>query len=204
MLSSLAVDNSFLWPGNIRKHFFNSQCLLYGSYRVDHIRDTQTRIICTLNIFLKLLKIGTVICGCRGLGLSTCGGPRRKLRFRCFFSPRQHQRLMLIFSHTSQTRPQRRAISILFTAMVREALVRASRSYLFLRSPCPFPKFIPQWHHRRPYSIQSQEEAIAQLPDINPSALSITRTTTPKQILPPEELIFGRNFTGKHATALPE
>ncbi|KAL9072240.1 MAG: hypothetical protein Q9161_003713 [Pseudevernia consocians] len=64
-----------------------------------------------------------------------------------------------------------------------------------MRRPCPLPKIISQWHRRRPYSIQSQEEAIARLPDINPGALSITRTATPKQILPPEELIFGRTFT---------
>jgi branched-chain amino acid aminotransferase len=32
--------------------------------------------------------------------------------------------------------------------------------------------------------------------DIDPTKLSITKTTTPKGLLPPEELIFGRNFTG--------
>ena len=107
------------------------------------------------------------------------------------------------FSVTPQTGPQRRAICILSTAMIREATMWASRSYFYVRRPCPLPKIISQWHRRRPYSIQSQEEAIARLPDINPGALSITRTTTPKQILPPEELIFGRTFTGKHATAFP-
>jgi len=33
--------------------------------------------------------------------------------------------------------------------------------------------------------------------DIDPSKLTITSTTTPKSLLPPEELIFGRNFTGE-------
>ncbi|KAL8893797.1 MAG: hypothetical protein Q9192_004913 [Flavoplaca navasiana] len=51
------------------------------------------------------------------------------------------------------------------------------------------------WQLRRPYSIQSQEEAIAKLPQIDPNALSITKTTTPKELVPPEELVFGRTFT---------
>ena len=48
---------------------------------------------------------------------------------------------------------------------------------------------------RRAYSIQSSEAAIAKLPGIDASALTITKTTTPKTILPPEELVFGRTFT---------
>ena len=31
--------------------------------------------------------------------------------------------------------------------------------------------------------------------DIDPTKLSITRTSSPKALLPPEDLIFGRNFT---------
>ncbi|KAL8652264.1 MAG: hypothetical protein Q9210_002782 [Variospora velana] len=53
----------------------------------------------------------------------------------------------------------------------------------------------PNWHNKRPYSIQSQEEELAKLPNINPDALSITKTTTPKTLVPPEELVFGRTFT---------
>ena len=34
------------------------------------------------------------------------------------------------------------------------------------------------------------------LQDIDPSKLSITKTTTPKQLVPPAELVFGRTFTG--------
>ena len=49
---------------------------------------------------------------------------------------------------------------------------------------------------QRPYSIQSHEDAIAKLPDLDPSALQITKTTTPKALVPPEELVFGRTFTG--------
>ncbi|KAL8851271.1 MAG: hypothetical protein Q9221_003801 [Calogaya cf. arnoldii] len=57
------------------------------------------------------------------------------------------------------------------------------------------PFYRLNWQLRRPYSIQSQEEAIAKLPQIDPNALSITKTTTPKELVPPEELVFGRTFT---------
>ena len=82
--------------------------------------------------------------------------------------------------------------------------MRTSRFYFSLRRPCTRQNIIPQWHSPRQYSIQSQEEEIARLPDIDPGALSITKSTTPKQVLPPETLIFGRNFTGKHATTFPQ
>ncbi|KAI4247391.1 MAG: hypothetical protein L6R42_009626 [Xanthoria sp. 1 TBL-2021] len=57
------------------------------------------------------------------------------------------------------------------------------------------PHYRLNWQLRRLYSIQSQEDAIAKLPNIDPSALSITKTTTPKKLVPPEELVFGRSFT---------
>ncbi|KAL8903962.1 MAG: hypothetical protein Q9207_003577 [Kuettlingeria erythrocarpa] len=60
-------------------------------------------------------------------------------------------------------------------------------------APCRLPR--PNWHCKRPYSIQSQEEELARLPNINPDALSIIKTTTPKELLPPEQLVFGRTFT---------
>lgn len=55
---------------------------------------------------------------------------------------------------------------------------------------------------RRLYSIQSSENAIAQLPGIDPEALSVLKTTTPKELLPPHELVFGRTFTGMHPPLL--
>ena len=55
---------------------------------------------------------------------------------------------------------------------------------------------------QRSYSIQSSENAIAQLPGIDPEALSILKTTTPKELLPPHELVFGRTFTGKYSPLL--
>ncbi|KAL8631610.1 hypothetical protein Q9189_002716 [Teloschistes chrysophthalmus] len=48
---------------------------------------------------------------------------------------------------------------------------------------------------KRQYSIQTQESALATLPNINPSHLTITKTTTPKPLVPPHDLVFGRTFT---------
>jgi branched-chain amino acid aminotransferase len=57
---------------------------------------------------------------------------------------------------------------------------------------------------RRPYSInppppsntlQAPDAADPRLSKINTSALTITKTTTPKSTLPHNELVFGRNFT---------
>ena len=80
--------------------------------------------------------------------------------------------------------------------MARCTLLRSLRPGLLAQEPCHPPPLLPQFHRfRRPYSIQSQEEALAQLPDIDPSQLSITRSTTPKEIVSPEELVFGRTFT---------
>ncbi|MCJ1301768.1 hypothetical protein MMC08_004569 [Hypocenomyce scalaris] len=48
---------------------------------------------------------------------------------------------------------------------------------------------------RRVYSIQAEQDSIATLPGIDPSKLSVTKSTTPKQLVPPQELLFGRTFT---------
>ena len=54
---------------------------------------------------------------------------------------------------------------------------------------------LPRYGARFASSLQSQQETLEQLPNIDPSLLHITNTTTPKTILPPSELIFGRTFT---------
>src|SRR4030081_1252935 len=48
------------------------------------------------------------------------------------------------------------------------------------------------WAAARAYSSESG----AGLAAIDPSKLSITKTTTPKDLLPPKDLVFGKNFTG--------
>ncbi|KAI9792873.1 MAG: hypothetical protein M1835_007631 [Candelina submexicana] len=47
---------------------------------------------------------------------------------------------------------------------------------------------------QRTYSIQTNTST-PKLPDIDSSSLSITKTTTPKDLVPSEELVFGRTFT---------
>ena len=87
--------------------------------------------------------------------------------------------------------------------MGSHTLSRASRPLWFALRPSSAPKStsIPPWRCRRCYSIQTQEEELAKLPDINPDALEITTCATPKEITPPEQLVFGRAFTGKpHVT----
>lgn len=43
--------------------------------------------------------------------------------------------------------------------------------------------------------------AASQLPGLDPSKLVITRTSTPKEPTPPEDLVFGKTFTGRPASA---
>lgn len=84
----------------------------------------------------------------------------------------------------------------LIRAMPRSSLFKPAKSSLLAsRAEIPRRPF-PHRQCQRLYSIQSDEAAIARLPGINPEALSISRTTTPKELLPAEELVFGRNFTG--------
>lgn len=53
-----------------------------------------------------------------------------------------------------------------------------------------------QQQQSRLYSIQANAASDLKAQDIDPSKLSITKTTTPKQLVPPNELVFGRTFTG--------
>lgn len=128
-----------------------------------------------------------------------CLGVLHQLRLRSAFFNTNWKRPSL---KAQRDGPQQQAIGITLAAMLYQATVRAPRLCSHMRRPCRFQVIIPQWSCR-PYSIQSQEEDIARLPDINLDALSITKATTPKPVLPPEELVFGRTFTGKHATAFP-
>ncbi|KAI4184706.1 MAG: hypothetical protein L6R41_004567 [Letrouitia leprolyta] len=79
--------------------------------------------------------------------------------------------------------------------MIRRRALYGARSCLAAARAEITPLSRPNWQRIRPYSIQSQEEEITRLPDINPDALFITKTTTPKTLVPPEELVFGRTFT---------
>lgn len=43
---------------------------------------------------------------------------------------------------------------------------------------------------------QLAEDATPKLPDIDPSKLDVTKTITPKELVPNQDLVFGRTFTG--------
>ncbi|KAK2626193.1 hypothetical protein QTJ16_004455 [Diplocarpon rosae] len=45
------------------------------------------------------------------------------------------------------------------------------------------------------YSIHAEAASTTKLQEIDPSKLSITKTTTPKELVPQNELVFGRTFT---------
>jgi branched-chain amino acid aminotransferase len=55
------------------------------------------------------------------------------------------------------------------------------------------------WRTQRP--LQADEDSLSKLPGLDASKLSITETITPKKIVPPEDLVFGRTFTGLRPTA---
>jgi len=86
---------------------------------------------------------------------------------------------------------------LLGVAMGRNTALKASRPLWSISNASLVTKRVSPWRCRRCYSIQSQEEELTRLPDINPKLLAISKTTTPKQVVPPEQLVFGRTFTGK-------
>ncbi|KAF2461135.1 aminotransferase [Lineolata rhizophorae] len=51
----------------------------------------------------------------------------------------------------------------------------------------------PCW--RRQYSIHADAASATKLAEIDPSKLSVEKTAAPKELTPPEELVFGRTFT---------
>ncbi|KAN0085107.1 Aminotransferase [Elaphomyces granulatus] len=48
---------------------------------------------------------------------------------------------------------------------------------------------------RQFYSVKPVSSTTSNLPDLSPLKLAITKTTTPKKPIPPQELVFGRSFT---------
>jgi len=52
------------------------------------------------------------------------------------------------------------------------------------------------WQASRTYSIKAEAASTTQLHSLDASKLTVQKSTTPKELLPPNELVFGRNFTG--------
>ena len=53
--------------------------------------------------------------------------------------------------------------------------------------------FASSW---RLQNLTIEEDSLSKLPNIDPSKLNVTETITPKQLVPNQDLIFGRTFTG--------
>lgn len=64
------------------------------------------------------------------------------------------------------------------------ASARCSRSHL-ARHPA-----------QRPYSIKAEAASTSTLQILDPSRLTVTKTKSPKPLSKPEDLVFGREFTG--------
>ncbi|KAF2704524.1 branched-chain amino acid aminotransferase II [Pleomassaria siparia CBS 279.74] len=77
---------------------------------------------------------------------------------------------------------------------------RSSRLLSLLSTSCNRP-FVAQRgaslrsRSARAYSIHADASVGNKILGIDPSKLTIEKTTTPKDLLPPEQLVFGRNFT---------
>lgn len=57
--------------------------------------------------------------------------------------------------------------------------------------------FSTSWRRQEAWA---EEELMSRLPQIDPSKLTVTETITPKQLVPNQDLVFGRTFTGEQHT----
>ncbi|KAF2761792.1 branched-chain-amino-acid aminotransferase [Pseudovirgaria hyperparasitica] len=74
-------------------------------------------------------------------------------------------------------------------SLLRQSLNTASRRFHTTSSS------LSSQRCRRQYSIHVDAANASKLAELDSRKLSITKTTTPKELLPAEELVFGRNFT---------
>ena len=84
----------------------------------------------------------------------------------------------------------------------RSLRLLSSLSHCAFRSPVAPLSASQRCRTRRAYSIHANVSVGEKIQNIDPSKLTITKTTTPKDLLPPEELIFGRNFSGKSTSGV--
>lgn len=87
-----------------------------------------------------------------------------------------------------------------FTMLERSLRSLSHRGFTFLRptyTSTP-PRLILE-QCRRWYSLHP-EQNVEKLQELDSTQLQITRTSTPKQLTPPKDLVFGRTFTGKRFT----
>lgn len=58
-------------------------------------------------------------------------------------------------------------------------------------------RLLPLCQAPRLYSIKAEAASTSKLRPLDPTKLSVTTTTHPKPLSKPEDLVFGREFTGK-------
>lgn len=58
------------------------------------------------------------------------------------------------------------------------------------------------WQSARQYSVKLEAASASKLRDIDPLKLHVTQTTKPGALQKPEDLVFGKTFTGKSALVL--
>ncbi|KAI8936394.1 Mitochondrial branched-chain amino acid (BCAA) aminotransferase [Plenodomus lindquistii] len=83
----------------------------------------------------------------------------------------------------------------------RSTRLLSSLSHCALRSSAAPLSASLRCRTQRAYSIHADASVGEKIKDIDPTKLTITKTKTPKDLLPPEELVFGRNFSD-HMLAL--
>ena len=52
------------------------------------------------------------------------------------------------------------------------------------------------WQASRTYSIKAEAASATQLLGLDASKVTVQKSTTPKELLAPKDLVFGRTFTG--------
>lgn len=71
------------------------------------------------------------------------------------------------------------------------------RSQSALRSTVRASRVFPACRTLRPFSVKAEAAQATKQAGIDPKKLSITKTSSPRQISKPEDLVFGKEFTGK-------
>ncbi|EOA82240.1 branched-chain-amino-acid transaminase bat2 [Exserohilum turcicum] len=77
----------------------------------------------------------------------------------------------------------------------RSSRLLSSLSHCAPRAPAAPLSAALRCRTQRPYSIHADASVGDKIQGIDPSKLTIARTAKPKDLLPPEELVFGRNFS---------
>lgn len=87
---------------------------------------------------------------------------------------------------------------MLLPRLLRNTCARSLRnqSYIIPESRRSLTRsFATSW--RRNENLQFDDDVASKLPNIDPSKLQITESITPKELVPNQDLVFGRTFTGK-------